>query len=221
MISVLMACYNNATSLEEAIESILNQKYSDFEFLIINDGSTDNSQDILNKYYSNKKIKLFKNKTNIGLTKSLNILIEKAQGDYIARQDADDKSLESRLEEQIKFLDRKKIQICTTRAFKGTTKKLIPGASFYLPNRILMQYKNPFIHGTLLIKTEIIKEYKYDEEYYFAQDYELFNRLLKKYKVKTLNKALYILNMENNISTNFKLEQLSYFKKVKLDNKNK
>jgi glycosyltransferase involved in cell wall biosynthesis len=221
MISVLMSCYNNATSLEEAIESILNQSYSDFEFLIINDGSTDNSQDILNKYYSNKKIKLFKNKKNIGLTKSLNILIEKAQGDYIARQDADDKSLESRLEEQIKFLDRKKIQICTTRAFTGTTKKLIPGVSFYLPNKILMQYKNPFIHGTLLIKTEILKEYKYDQDYYFAQDYELLNRLLKKYKVKTLNKALYILNMENNISTNFKLEQLSYFKKVKLDNKNK
>jgi hypothetical protein len=84
-----------------------------------------------------------------------------------------------------------------------------------------MQYKNPFIHGTLLIKTEILKEYKYDQDYYFAQDYELLNRLLKKYKVKTLNKALYILNMENNISTNFKLEQLSYFKKVKLDNKNK
>jgi glycosyltransferase involved in cell wall biosynthesis len=85
MISVLMSCYNNATSLEEAIESILNQSYSDFEFLIINDGSTDNSQDILNKYYSNKKIKLFKNKKNIGLTKSLNILIEKAQGEIILR----------------------------------------------------------------------------------------------------------------------------------------
>ena len=88
MISVIMSTYNNSNTLQDSIDSILDQSFTDFEFLIIDDGSTDNTEKILDQYRSNKKVRLFKNQKNIGLTKSLNILIDKAKGEY-ARHDAD------------------------------------------------------------------------------------------------------------------------------------
>ena len=86
-----MSVFNNELSLKSSIESILNQSYKDFEFLIMDDCSTDNSHNILKDYESrDSRIKVFRNSENIGLTKSLNILIEKSQRDFIARQDGDD-----------------------------------------------------------------------------------------------------------------------------------
>ena len=75
LISVIMSVYNDVDNLTYSINSIMNQDFKDFEFLIMNDGSTDESSDILDFYSSDKRIKLFKNKENIGLTKSLNILL--------------------------------------------------------------------------------------------------------------------------------------------------
>ena len=216
-----MCSYNNGSSIQDSIESILNQSYTNFEFLILDDGSTDETAIILDKYKSNNKVKLFKNASNLGLTKSLNILINHSSGEYIARQDADDISLRTRLEEQLNFITKKNIEVCTTRALRSTDKTLIPGLSHYIPKKILFNYKNPFIHGTLMIKSEILKEYMYDEEYFYSQDFELFLRLSKKYKIKTVNKGLYILNVKNNISVNFKNEQLFYFNKAKNKFKNK
>lgn len=215
MISVIMSIYNNSTTLQDSIDSILDQSFTDFEFLIIDDGSTDNTQKILDQYRSNKKVRLFKNQKNIGLTKSLNILIDKAKGEYIARHDADDISLKTRLEKQLNFMKKYNLQISTSRAVKSNNKKLIPGISYYIPNKLVMKYKNPFIHGTLLIDTEILKRFRYDEEYYFSQDYELFTRLIKDYKIMTINKGLYILNVENNISNKYKYEQNQDFLKAK------
>lgn len=215
MISVIMSIYNNSTTLQDSIDSILDQSFTDFEFLIIDDGSTDNTEKILDQYRSNKKVRLFKNQKNIGLTKSLNILIDKAKGEYIARHDADDISLKTRLEQQLNFMKKHNLQISTSRAVKSNNKKLIPGISYYIPNKLVMKYKNPFIHGTLLIDTEILKRFRYDEEYYFSQDYELFTRLIKDYKIMTINKGLYILNVENNISNKYKYEQNQDFLKAK------
>ncbi|HEY9660554.1 MAG TPA: glycosyltransferase, partial [Allocoleopsis sp.] len=101
-ISVLMAVYNGSRYVAEAIESILNQTFTDFEFLIIEDGSTDNTVQILQDYANrDPRIKLIQNEQNIGLTKSLNKGLKLAQGKYIARQDADDVSLPHRFEQQI------------------------------------------------------------------------------------------------------------------------
>ena len=92
-----MSAYNAESTLETAIESILSQSFSNFEFLIMNDGSNDMTSEIIENYSQNdKRIRVFQNEKNEGLTKSLNILINLSKGKYIARQDADDSSVYSR-----------------------------------------------------------------------------------------------------------------------------
>src|SRR3989344_927550 len=103
-VSVLMSTYNGAVYLRQAINSILNQTFTDFEFIIVDDNSTDNSGEIL-RSYNDPRIRIIQNNKNIGLTKSLNKGLKEAQGKYIARMDADDVSLLDRLKEQYNFLE--------------------------------------------------------------------------------------------------------------------
>ena len=218
MISVIMSVYNNEDKLEEAIKSILNQTYKDLEFLIIDDKSSDSSLEILNKFKKiDSRIKIYSNSTNIGLTKSLNKLIKLTKGNLIARQDADDFSSIERLDKQIKFMNKHNLDACTTRARTIGSNKLRPRFTIYFPNKLIIKFKNPFIHGTLLIKKEIINSVgNYDENFYYAQDYKLFFDLLSKgYKIKTMKTSCYFLNIKNNISTNFKEEQAFFANKIK------
>lgn len=106
MVTVLMAVYNGGDSLRPTIESILGQTYKDFEFLIINDGGTDSSLDVI-RSYDDERIILCNNKTNLGQTKSLNIGLRLARGKYVARIDADDFSFPTRLEKQLSIVDPK------------------------------------------------------------------------------------------------------------------
>ena len=213
LVSVLLSTYNSESTIEESLISLLNQTYKNLEILIADDGSTDNTEEICKKFQLNdERILLFSNKKNIGLTKSLNSLAQKASGSLIARQDADDVSLPERIEKQIQFMNKKKLDAVTTRSLVKQNNKKRPGISFYIPNKLLINRKNPFIHGTLIIKENIFKDIGYyDERFYFAQDYKLFYDLLNKgYKVKTLNEALYILNTENNISSE-NLDRQNYY----------
>ncbi len=104
IVTVLMAVYNGENHLRPTIESILNQTFKDFEFVIVNDGSTNSTSDII-KSYKDPRIVLHDNKTNIGQTKSLNIGLNISRGKYIARTDAGDISLPMRLEKQVKYLE--------------------------------------------------------------------------------------------------------------------
>ena len=104
-VTVLMPVFNGERYLQEAIASILGQTFTDFELLIIDDGSTDKSTGII-KSFTDKRIQLVKNVQNIGLIKTLNKGIDLANGEYIARMDCDDISLSQRLEKQVNFLNR-------------------------------------------------------------------------------------------------------------------
>lgn len=216
LVSVLMSVKNCEKEVYNSVESILNQTYENFEFLIVDDASTDNTLKILNKF-KDKRIKIYENKSNIGLTKSLNYLIKKSRGQFIARQDADDVSLPNRFEKQLDFLKKNNIKVCTTRAIIKNSSRKIPALSFYIPKKILIRYKNPFIHGTLLIERDLLNKMgNYDENFYYSQDYDLFSRLIQsKYLVKTLREPLYVLNTTNNISTFKKQEQQNFADCVK------
>jgi glycosyltransferase involved in cell wall biosynthesis len=181
----------------------------------LDDGSTDSTYKILlQNFDDNKKIRIFKNNENIGLTKSLNKLIKKSKGSVIARQDADDTSVPNRLEIQMESMILKKLDFCTSRASIKNSNRLIPNLSYLIPPKIVIKYKNPFIHGTLLIKKSIMLEIGgYDEQFKYSQDYKLFIDLLKmNRKFYFIKMPLYILNMEDNISSNFKEKQKYYAK---------
>lgn len=208
-----MSIRNNVKSIEESVGSITNQTYKDFELLIIDDCSTDGSLALLrNLEQKDSRIKIFQNNKNLGLTKCLNLLINESKGNYIARQDGDDLSLKSRFYEQVNYLESEGYDFCVSRAKTIQKNKTIPRFSYYLPQKLVKRYKNPFIHGTLIIKKKTLLDIGgYDERFYYAQDYKLFYDLLdNNIKFKYLKKPLYLLNTINNISSTHRLEQ-QYF----------
>ncbi len=218
LVSVIMSTYNSKDKIKYSIESIINQSYKNIELLIVDDGSTDSTSHVVETFIKeNKNIKLYKNMKNIGLTKSLNFLIKKSQGKYIARQDDDDISHLDRIKKQVELIERLNLDFCSSRAFTIDKNRKIPGFSFYLPKKLLIKYKNPFIHGSLLITKKAIDEIGgYDNDFYYSQDYKLMTELLNKgFKYKFTDEILYTLNTKNNISSNKKSEQKYYAKCVR------
>jgi len=211
-ISVLLSTYNNEKTIKLSIGSILDQTYKNFELLIIDDGSEDNTLQIC-KSFSDSRIKLFKNDSNIGLTKSLNKFTQYATGKYLARQDGDDISLNNRLQKQIAVFNKfDNLDIVTSRAYVKNSNRIIPKYRNYISYKILINYLNPFIHGTLMIKNDsFIKLNRYNENFIYAQDYKLFYDAIKlNMKIKVISEPIYILNLENNISSNKKEDQQYY-----------
>jgi len=196
MVSVVMSVYNGGKYLNNAIDSILEQSYSDFEFIIINDGSTDSSWDVIQEY-ANKDSRIVPiTQENIGLTKSLNIGIQISKGKYIARQDADDASKLDRFERQLPWLEKHGYDLCCSRTWLASKNRVSPRLLYYLPKRWMLQYHNPYIHGTYLIRKSFLEMIGgYDERFYYAQDYKLIIDLHKKRaKVRYLKEPLYITN---------------------------
>jgi len=180
-----MAVHNGERYVRETINSILNQTYKDFEFLIIDDGSTDNTSHIISSYDDNR-IKLTKNPLTLGLTKSLNIGMEQSVGEYIARIDADDIAIENRLEIQLEYLEKNKDITCVGGSSEiidvdgkivGIKKSITDGELL----KFHMMIKNQISHPTTMFrKSEIVQIGGYNENFVYAQDYELWCRLLER-----------------------------------------
>jgi len=212
LISVLMSVKNGEDYLEESIKSILNQSYKNFEFLICDDGSTDKSLAICNKFAEKDvRVKVISNVQTIGLTKSLNKLIEVSNGEIIARQDADDISHKERLSRQLNIYN-KGYNIVTSRAKILMSKRTKPRLSFFIPNKLIIKLKNPFVHGSLFMNKKLLIDIGcYDENFYYSQDYKLFWDLIhKNNKIKVIYKPLYFIRNINNIST-LKVKEQKYY----------
>ncbi len=213
LISVLLPVFNAEKDINVAIQSILNQSYKDLELLIIDDGSTDNSYQIcMNISEQDNRVKVFRNHNNLGLTKSLNLLINESSGKYLARQDADDWSEETRFEKQLKFMNDENIDVVYARSVRNDTQNIFPRLSYYLPLNFVLRYKNPLIHGTMLAKKNIIEKVGgYDEKFIYSQDYKLaFDLINLGFKLRIMKNVLYKSNFINNISTTKKKEQEYY-----------
>ena len=213
LISVIMSVYNDEKNIDKSIKSIMSQTYKNLELHILDDGSDDKTWKIINKYKTEyQNIFIYKNKNNLGLTKSLNYLVNQTNGEIIARQDSDDLSHPERIEKQLNIMTKYNLDFCTTRAQIIQNNKITPKFSYYIPKKIVVKYKNPFIHGTLMIKKRVIINVgMYDENFYYSQDYKLMTDLLNiNSKYKILRTPYYKLNFENNISTEFKEEQKYY-----------
>ena len=182
-ISVIMPTYNTEVQmLKEAVNSILNQSFQDFEFIIINDGSTNGTDVYLNSIHD-KRIKIIHNQKNIGITKSLNIGLENANGQYIARMDADDISLPTRFERQYFFMEsHPDIVMCgaTVQNFGANKKSHVARIKDMDHYRIktLFYYPGP-LHPTMFIRHQILVDYKiaYDEGLAYDQDYDMCEKI--------------------------------------------
>lgn len=182
-ISVLMSVYNTEQSyLREAIESILLQTYKEFEFIIINDGCNQETVNILESY-SDDRIRLIHNISNLGLTKSLNIALEAANGKYIARMDADDISYKQRLQKQYEYMEKhQEIDVLGSWCQIGNSVRKCEGT---IPNewrRVRMLFGNHgIVHSTAFIRKDFLDKncLVYDETMKKAQDYKLWVDCLK------------------------------------------
>lgn len=196
MISVVMSVYNAEKYLDEAIQSILNQTYKDFEFIIINDGSTDKSLEIIEKYKAQDERIVLISRENRGLIASLNEGIEKARGKYIARMDADDISLPTRFEEQIRFMkENSSLGVCGSwiEVFGENKKPTIwrmPTNDDELKVRLL--FSVTFAHPSVMIRKELIDKYhlKYNKNYLHAEDYKFWVDFSKYTKFANIPKVL-------------------------------
>ena len=195
-ISVVMPTFNTtAAVLHEAVESILSQTFRDFEFIIIDDGSTDDSYDYLRGLHD-ERIKLIRNSYNQGITKSLNIGLSRSKGKYIARMDSDDIAMPFRLEKQFAFMECHPDVIAC-----GSNVEVFGGESFTTHNsitdmevyRIRMVFSNPGpYHPTAFLRRDLLLRYhiKYDEALIHSQDYGLWVELSRHGKVCILEEAL-------------------------------
>ena len=229
-ISIIMSVYNEERHLRASIESILNQTFTDFEFIIVNDGSTDASLEII-KSYADARIQIINNEENIGLTKSLNKAIKKARGEYIARQDADDISLPDRFEAQLKYLAKHpKTALLGTSIYVINEKGKMMKRRIALPSPGKALFKgNRFFHGSLIIKKDIIDELgPYNEQFKYSQDYELVLRISRIYDTRNLTTPLYKLRFHDKSITSAKRKEQKLYgifaqklAKNELDNKSK
>ena len=191
-VTVLMPVYNAAPYLGLAIESILRQTYVNFELLVIDDGSTDTSQEIILSYVD-PRIRLLANGENQGLTRTLNIGLEAARAELIARQDADDISLPRRLEKQVAFMDAhpevallgsQALQIDHQGRYRGTIDHSIETAGL----RWELLFDNAFVHSAVVYRRKVVwKELGgYSEAFPFVEDYELWSRVASSHPVANL-----------------------------------
>jgi len=205
-VTVLMPVYNAESYLKEAIESILNQTYTDFEFLIINDGSTDSSKDIILSY-QDSRIRYIENETNIKLVATLNKGIDLARGKYIARMDADDISIITRLEKQVAFLDSQpKYVACSSwvETFSDNkNSKLLKYEESHDGIKVKSLYQNHFCHGASLIRKNILIEsnLRFDSNFIHSEDYYFFIKLSELGELFNLQETLLrVRHHDSNVS---------------------
>lgn len=227
LISVIMSNFNTPEEyLREAIESVLNQTYNNFEFIIIDDCSTDNSLEII-KTYTDERIVILKNDENLGITKSLNRGLKIAKGEFVARMDADDICLSERFEKQVEYLREKpEVVVCGTGVElfgdgadsykeKMVCKTIPQKEDFQI--RLLFGNHTNIIHPTAMFrhKSLIENSIKYDERYIYAQDYRMWVSCSRVGECANLPDILFKYRMHNKaVSSNKKDAQKECAKNI-------
>jgi len=184
LVSVLLPTYNGGKWIKEAIESVLAQSFADFEFIIINDGSSDNSEEIILDFVkSDNRIKYIKNSTNQGVQKTRNIALEMVKGEYVAEIDQDDEWLDKdKLKKQIEFLENNKDYVLVGTGVIVVNEEGIEIARYLMPETDLEIRKkilraNCFIHSSVLYRTKSVKDIGGYTVEKMSEDHDLWLRL--------------------------------------------
>lgn len=218
-VSVIMSVHNGADYVEQAIESILCQTYENFEFLIINDGSTDETAEILHFYSKlDGRIKII-SQDNVGLTKSLNRLFHLSRGKYVARQDADDLSMPDRLACQVNFME----QNLNVAVVGSWYRVYFTNNVFWdvcLKTKHLKAYLargiNCFMHSSVLMRKSMIEIFDGPYRFRYAQDYDLWLRVSEEFKIAIIDKVLAIRKEHGGVITNKKQQTVRRLREAML-----
>ena len=208
LVSVIIPCYNAERFVEKAVRSIMEQTYHNLEIICCDDCSSDSTLAILEKLASSDvRIRLIKNKSNLGIARTLNILVDYAHGNYIARMDADDIALPKRIEKQVKYLEKHvDYAMCGTNAWHIDECDRIIGKSYLSISNFEIQrtkmVRCPFYHPTVCIRAKILKENTYDNRFNKIEDLELWYRILSGFKVCNLPERL-IKYRKNTLSCSY------------------
>lgn len=193
-ISVVMPVYNAEKYLREAMDSILNQTYTDFEFIILDDGSKDTSPDIV-RSYSDPRIRFYQNEHNMGVAATLNRGLDLATGEYIARMDSDDISLPERFEKQVTYLDAH-----PEIAVLATDVQTFGAKNFYSPTskkneelRVDLIFNCCLCHPTVMMRGSLVQQeqFFYDPAFNKMEDYELWVRISEQHQLACLDQILF------------------------------
>lgn len=206
-ISVIMPYYNSEKYIFDAIKSILNQTYKNFELILLDDGSTDNSRKVVDSF-SDKRIVSLINIKNIGHPASMNKLIKSANGDFIAIMDSDDISHPDRLKIQLNYAIENKLDVCGTSAiaFGKYENKIVPILEKNRDIRFMMIFGNPIINPSTLSKSSVLKKFSWNEKI-ISSDFDIYSRIIQSnYKIGNIKKPYVYTRIHKNqdSSINFK-----------------
>lgn len=219
-ITVLMPVYNCELYIEEAVDSILNQTFTDFEFLIIDDASTDNTVAII-KTYNDPRIQLIQKPQNSGYTNSLNYGLGVAKGEYIARMDGDDISLPERFAKQVAFLDRSlDVVVCGTFFKIIGIDKIVTVPENHEDIKVAMLSDCCIGHPTVMIRKNTLQQYDliYDISKEPAEDYDLWTRLLVIGRLHNLQEVLLNYRVHNSqVSQKRNNQQINIAVEIKIN----
>jgi len=223
-VTVLMPVYNGKAYIAKAIESVLNQTFTDFELIIINDGSTDETADVV-KAFNDPRIMLINNE-NQGVGKALNNGLAQARGQYIRRHDADDVSLPGSIMRQVRFLDEHpefalvsgQIIYMTERAryarnFRNPATHMFRHKPFIEVDYETFKTSRPVIHATVLMRREIIKELGgYRNQFLTSEDTDLWLRILDNHRMAILNEASYFVRLHHRSATRIHGSTITHYR---------
>lgn len=232
-VSVIMPVYNGGKHLGEAIQSILDQSFRDFELIIINDGSTDNSEQII-LGYNDPRIQYVKNNENLRLIKTLNKGLDLARGEFIARMDQDDIANPERFTKQVSiFENNHDVGVCGTWfTFFGDQKErtVIQHPQTHDAIKIHLLGHSTLGHPTVMMRKSAIKNLRYDEQYQAAEDYEFWVRLstitkmynipesLLDYRMHTTNMTVLEDSTQSKTSDKIRTDQLRRLDVIPVEN---
>lgn len=218
-VSVILPAYNCEKFIGKAIQSVLQQTFTDFELIIINDGSTDNTRSVIQTFHD-QRILYLENPGNQGLISTLNNAITYAKGKYIARMDGDDISLSERLAKQKVFLDANENITVVASTIEFINEQEEKTGVWELDRQTItpeqikkaILTQNCIAHPSVMMRSEIMKQLKYMENQKNIEDYDLWLRLLNRgYKIAKLDEPLLLYRIHDSSITSVHLKKTNPF----------
>ncbi len=222
-ISVIVPVYNGGKFIKEAVDSILNQSFSDFELIVVDDCSNDDTYEIVDELKrTDKRLRIYQNNSNVGVAATLNFGISVAKGKYIARMDADDISASNRLFRQLKYLENNPdLDIVGSwyQTFGEGKERIIKTPVIHEKIRDTLFFGNCIAHPTVMFKKESFNRYCYSLKHLHTEDYELWCRTIDKLKFANIPEILLKYRVhKKQVGSAYRTEQDEYSDKVKLRN---